>query len=178
MNNDTQLPKSVNQIFHGDLSPTISTESGDVNITYNNNGVTQKQFDQFVNELDVSRAAAVRFLKTVDEKDVALEEREAQFEAQLRKYKELEQRLAGRNDDASKQVRELLNAGKLDEAEVLLKDSLAARLNPSLSSYISNSNNNNGLKIFTLRYGTTFVLFWCDNGLHRLAGIPCEFQCT
>lgn len=51
-------------------------------------------------------------------------------------------------------------------------------LNPSLSPYISNSIDNNGLKIFLIRYGTTFVLFWRDNGLHRLAGIPCEFQCA
>ena len=50
--------------------------------------------------------------------------------------------------------------------------------NPSLSPYISNSMNNNGLKIFMLRYGTTFVFFWCDNGLHCLTGIPCEFQCA
>ena len=101
---------------------------GDVNITYKTSGVSQEQFNQLTEELNVSRAAAVRFLKTLDEKDVALEERGAQFEALLKKYKELEQRLVGRDDAVSIEAGELLAEGKLDEADSLLKESFASRL--------------------------------------------------
>ena len=74
----------------------------------------------------------------------------------------------------------LLSPGAFLPAQALLEEiiSVECKRNPSLSPYISNINNNNRLKIFMLRYGTTFVLFRCDNGLHRLAWIPCEFQCA
>jgi len=114
----------VTQTAEGPL--VIAT--GDVAITYNNTGITQDQFDQLIDELQVSREAALRLLQNLDEKDVALEERESQFETLLKKYKALEQRLTERDDAVSRQARELLNEGKLGEAEALLKESLAARL--------------------------------------------------
>ena len=127
MKKDSRLRKVSQQTSQGAQSPNI-VAAGDVAITYNTTGITQDQFDQLIDELQVSKATALRLLQNLDEKDVALEERESQFETLLKKYKALEQHLTERDDAVSRQARELLNEGKLGEAEALLKESLAARL--------------------------------------------------
>ena len=109
----------------GDQSPVVITEGGDSIIIY---GISKKRFNELMDELKVKRQIADRLLKTLEEKDVALADRDAKFQELLQQYKEIEQRLAERTDDTAKRARALLDAGQLDEAEKLLKASLATRL--------------------------------------------------
>ncbi len=61
----------------------------------------------------------------MEEKKVQLADRERQLQELTVKYKELEGRLATRTDELSKKAREALSNGELEEAEVLLKQSIA-----------------------------------------------------
>ncbi len=99
------------QITHGPQSPVIESGGGDVNVTY---GVPQKVVDR-LNEL-------------LDTKDIALADRDARLSEMTKKYQELQDQLAERDDDVAERVRDLLAEGQLDEAEELLKASLAERL--------------------------------------------------
>ena len=61
-------------------------------------------------------------------KDIALTDRDAQLAELTSKYQELQAQLAERDDEVARRARELLADGQLDEAEALLKASLAERL--------------------------------------------------
>lgn len=54
---------------------------------------------------------------------------ENERDAWMQKYKELESQLASRTDDVAKQAKAFLEAGKLEDAEKLFKQSLASKLN-------------------------------------------------
>ena len=99
------------QTSHGDQSPNINSGGGPVNVTY---GVPQKVVDR-LNEL-------------LDAKDIALTDRDAQLAELTSKYQELQAQLAERDDEVAVRARKLLADGQLDEAEALLKASLAERL--------------------------------------------------
>ncbi|MBM2834612.1 MAG: hypothetical protein HW406_1773, partial [Candidatus Brocadiaceae bacterium] len=92
----------------GDQSPAV-VAGGNVAISY---GVSQKTLD--------------RLLKTLDEKDIDLKDRDAEIQKWIEKYKELESRLALRSteDTLAAQAKEKLDAGDLEGAEKLLQQSL------------------------------------------------------
>ncbi len=91
----------VSQETHGDQSPAIKT-GGDVNITY---GIPQKVVD--------------RLLKNLEEKDIEIQEREAQLKKLTKKYNELESQLAKRapEDTLAAQAKEKLSVGDIEGAE-------------------------------------------------------------
>ncbi len=97
-------------------------------IKYETYGVTRGQFDQLVQELQVSREMAKRLLKVLKEKDVELYERESKFKQLLVMYAELKNKVNAREDDVSQEVVKLLERGELEEAEQLLTESLQRRL--------------------------------------------------
>jgi tetratricopeptide (TPR) repeat protein len=70
------------------------------------------------------------FLKTLEEKDVAIEERDAKIKELAEKYKELDERLAERSaeDALTAQAKERLEQGDLEGAEKLLRQSLEKNL--------------------------------------------------
>ena len=102
------------QTSYGPQSPNIDSGGGDVNVTYVAPEVPQKVKD--------------RLLELLEAKDIDLANRESELAELTEKYQELQARLSERNDDVAICARELLAEGQLDEAEDLLKESLAERL--------------------------------------------------
>ncbi len=95
---------------------TVHKGQGDIHLTTINNieGLPQKVVDVL--------------LETLEEKKVQLAGRDAKLEEMAKQYQELESRLADRKDAISEKAREALNNGDLEEAEELLKESLAENL--------------------------------------------------
>jgi tetratricopeptide (TPR) repeat protein len=110
----------------GDQSPVISTQ-GDVTIHY---GVSKEVIDELSKNLKLKNKAMERLLQNLDEKEVALGERETKLRELAQKYKELEGRLAKRppEDDLASEATQKLEEGDLTGAEELLKKSLDRNL--------------------------------------------------
>ena len=118
--------KQIKQSTTGDQSPAVVSK-GDVTITY---GVSQEVVDDLRKTLKLNNKQIERLLKTLDEKDVALQDRVAKLQEMAQKYKELEKRLAKRSveDDLVAQAKEKLDKGDLEGAEELLIKSLEKNL--------------------------------------------------
>jgi tetratricopeptide (TPR) repeat protein len=119
--------QNVEQKATGDQSPNINAPGGKVTINY---GISKKSLDEISKLLNGKDKEINRLLKTLDEKDVKIEEREALIQDWIRKYKELEQRLAQRpsEDSLSAQARQKLANGDIEGAEKLLRESLEKNL--------------------------------------------------
>jgi len=80
--------------------------------------------------VDLPQEVLQRLLKNLEEKDVAIDERDAKLIELAQKYKELEERLAKRStkDDLVAQAKEKLDAGDLEGAEKLLLQSYEKNL--------------------------------------------------
>ncbi len=104
---------------------------GDVTITYGISEETLKELHESLKGSDENKdKVRDRLLKTLDEKDIAIENREAQIHEWIKKYNELKERLAKRatEDTLTAQAKEKLDAGDLEGAEKLLKESLEKNL--------------------------------------------------
>jgi tetratricopeptide (TPR) repeat protein len=119
--------QDVKQNTTGDQSPNINAPGGKITVNY---GISPKTIDELSKLLNGKYKEINRLLKTLDEKDVKIEEREALIQDWIRKYKELEQRLAQRpsEDKLSAQARQKLVNGDIEGAEKLLHESLEKNL--------------------------------------------------
>jgi hypothetical protein len=79
---------------------------------------------------EIPQKVLQRLLKNLEEKDVAIDKRDAKLEELTEKYKELEKRLANRSheDELAALAKQKLNAGDLEGAESLLRHSLKKNL--------------------------------------------------
>jgi tetratricopeptide (TPR) repeat protein len=113
---------SIGEIKTGDQGSVIVGDQ--VTITYN--GVSQAVVNDLQRSLNLKDKELARLLKTMDEKDVALEDRETKLQELAKKYKELEGRLAQRSaeDEFVAQAKQKLQEGDLEGAEKFLLQSL------------------------------------------------------
>ena len=116
----------VDKIKTGDQSSAILGEG--TKITYN--GVPQAVVNDLQKALNLKDTAIERLLKTLDEKDVALEDRKSKFEELAKQYKELEERLTQRSaeDELIAQAKQKLDKGDLEGAEKALLQSFERNL--------------------------------------------------
>jgi tetratricopeptide (TPR) repeat protein len=75
--------------------------------------------------------------KKLDEKDIALQERDSVITEWMEKYKELENQLLKRTDDVAKEAESLLENGELDKAQNSLKEALANDLENAAANAFS-----------------------------------------
>jgi tetratricopeptide (TPR) repeat protein len=80
----------------------------------------------------VPQSVVDRLLKTIEEKDFAIEDREAKLQELTQRYKELDERLAKRppDDEFAAQAKLKLDQGDLESAEKLLLQSLGSIATP------------------------------------------------
>ena len=112
----------VDKIKTGDQSSVILGDG--TKITYN--GVPQAVVNDLQKALNLKDTTIARLLKTLEEKDVALEDRQTKFEELAKQYKELEERLTQRSaeDELIAQAKHKLDKGDYKGAEKTLLQSL------------------------------------------------------
>jgi tetratricopeptide (TPR) repeat protein len=117
--------KQIKQSTIGDQSPAVVGR--DVTITY---GVSQEAVDDLLQNFNIQAEAIKSFLKTIEEKNVAIQDRDAKLQELAQKYKKLEERLASRSaeDEFAAQAKGKLDKGDLEGAEELLLKSLEKNL--------------------------------------------------
>ena len=103
-------------------SPAV-VSGGNVTISY---GVSQETYNTLVETLKGNQKTLDRLLKTLDEKDIDIKDRDAKLQELIEKYKALEYRLALRSteDTLAAQAKEKLDAWDLEGAEKFLQQSL------------------------------------------------------
>jgi tetratricopeptide (TPR) repeat protein len=113
----------------GDQSPAVRTESGNINIVYNK-GLSKSQKETLFKELNNNQKVIERLLAELDEKEIAVEDRQSKIDDWVKKYRELEKRLEqkeGQNKIVAK-AKKKLNDGDLEGAETLLVQSYESHL--------------------------------------------------
>jgi tetratricopeptide (TPR) repeat protein len=110
---------NVYQQTSGDKSPIITDVNGNVAVTY---GVSQKKFNELVKSSGVSAKVIEFLLKTLEEKDVAIQERDGKIKELAKKYKEIKERIDNRPSDNEfiVEAKKKLQEGDLEGAESLL----------------------------------------------------------
>ncbi len=95
-----------------------------------NHSVPPEVIDDLRNTLHLKDKVISRLLHTLDEKAVALEDRESKLRDMAQQYTEIEARLAKRDetDSLAKRAKEKLDEGDLEGAEALLNQSLEQNL--------------------------------------------------
>ncbi len=117
--------KQIKQSTTGDQSPAVVGR--EVTITY---GVSQEVVDDLRQNFSIQAEVIKFFLKTIEDKNVAIQDRDAKLQELAQKYKKLEERLASRSaeDEFAAQAKEKLDKGDLEGAEELLLKSLEKNL--------------------------------------------------
>ncbi len=135
--------KTIKQTTTGDQSPAVVGET--ITINYHNYGLSKETFDKLVQAITAGIKESLRgkedtiatlnrtvshLLKNLDEKNVAIEQRDATIRQIIEKQKELETRLEKRSpeDTLTAQAKEKLKSWDLEGAETLLKESLSKNL--------------------------------------------------
>jgi tetratricopeptide (TPR) repeat protein len=120
--------KKETQHTSGDQSPAVYIGKGDASITYE--GLSKAQRELLFKELNNNQKVINRLLKELDEKDIAIEDSQAEIDQWIKKYKELEQRLEQREgqNELVAQAKAKLDDGDLEGAESLLIQSLERHL--------------------------------------------------
>ena len=116
----------IDEIKTGDKSPVVL---GD-NATINYYDVSPAVVDDSRKRFNLDDRVLERLLKTLDEKDVAIKDRDAKFIEMAQKYKGLEERLAKRSaeDELAAQAKQKLEDGNLEDADKILLQSLQKNL--------------------------------------------------
>jgi tetratricopeptide (TPR) repeat protein len=119
------IGQTTTQTTTGPCSPALSQVGG--NVTINCQGLDEqvlRQLNEFLDKKFTADQKNVdRLHELLDKKDVELQAKISEAEAWAQKYRELEQRLATEGQDSvlAQQAQALIQAGKLDEARVLLE---------------------------------------------------------
>ena len=116
----------IDEIKTGDKSPVVL--GGKATINYYD--VSPAVVDDSRKRFNLDDRVLERLLKTLDEKDVAIKDRDAKFQEIAQKYKGLEERLAKRSaeDELAAQAKQKLEDGNLEDAEKILLQSLQKNL--------------------------------------------------
>ncbi len=117
---------SIGKIHTGRQRPAITVHKA--TLTYS--GVSKTVVNDLLKSLNLKDRELARLLKTLDEKDVAVEDRDVKFQELAQKYKELEKRLAQRSagNEYVAQAKQKLEDGDLEDAEKFLLQSLEKNL--------------------------------------------------
>lgn len=92
--------------------------------------VTKEQYNRIFNQLDENKEVVDCLLKILDEKDIAIEDRDKTIERWITNYRELETKLAQRSSEETliAEAKDKLTLGDLNGAEKLLTKSFEKNL--------------------------------------------------